>query len=120
MGKKLIAGSLLFFFFVSTSGIFAVETPIKDEKQEYHWNDKLQRGALNIVTFPVEFVRQFHLVASQDTSSAKRLFAFIPAFGGAILRLGAGLVEVITFPFDFPTEGKKPLIQPEFVWDATE
>jgi len=66
----------------------------------------------------VEFVRQFHLVASMETSSAKRLFSFIPAFGGAILRLGAGVVELITFPFDFPTAGKTPLVEPEYVWES--
>jgi len=53
-----------------------------------------------------------------ETSSAKRLFSFIPAFGGAILRLGAGVVELITFPFDFPTAGKTPLVEPEYVWES--
>lgn len=110
MKRKLLSWSLLFLFIVAASELSAAE--------EFHWHDKLKRGSLNIVTFPVEFVRQFHLVASKETSSANRLFSFIPAFGGALLRLGAGVVELVTFPFDFPTAGKTPLVEPEYVWES--
>ena len=31
-------------------------------------------------------------------------------------RLGAGVIDLFTFPFDFPDENKAPLLEPEYVW----
>ncbi|GEM_PF-3344778 len=133
MPKKLVTLSVLFFFLVLASQVLAGETASKttgkvtskttnktktQETRKFHWNDKLKRGALNIITCPVELVRQFHLAGSEEGESAKHILLIIPAFGKVFLRLGAGFIELLTFPLDFPTAGKTPLVEPEYVWDS--
>ena len=88
---------------------------MKKQSRKYTAGEKLGRGLLNIVSFPVEFVRQFHIGASKDTSIG-RIGGLLAGFGCAFLRLGAGFVDLITFPFDFPDPNKAPLVEPEFIW----
>lgn len=120
MNGKLSAWGVSFLLLILASEILAGEPASKTGNQEvrsYHWNDKLGRGALNIITFPLELVRQFHFGASEDTTTAKRFLLIFAGFGKTVLRLGAGVVELMTFPLDFPTAGKTPLMEPEFVWE---
>lgn len=84
--------------------------------KEYTWDEKLMRGALNIVSSPVEIAREIH-----NTTEKKNLFigwtiGLLRGFGSGFLRFTAGVVDVFTCPFDFPEGNKGPLIDPEFVW----
>lgn len=82
----------------------------------YAWNDKLKRGALNIVTSPVEIARDIHLTAEEKNLLAGWTIGLVKGIGEGIIRLGAGAIDLLTFPFNFPDGKKAPLIEPEYVW----
>ena len=81
------------------------------------WNDKLKRGALNIVSSPVEIARSIQITSNEESLLKGWTVGFVKGFGDGLLRLGAGLADVLTCPFNFPDSNKGPLIQPEYVWE---
>ncbi len=82
----------------------------------YAWNDKFKRGALNIVTSPVEIARDIHLTTEEKNLLAGWTIGLVKGIGECIIRLGAGAIDLLTFPFNFPDSKKAPLIEPEYVW----
>lgn len=83
----------------------------------YKWSDKLKRGAWNIVSSPVEIARSIYLGTREQNLAYGWTVGLIRGVGQGVVRFGAGVVDVVTFPFDFPVDGKAPLIQPEYVWE---
>lgn len=106
----LFLGILLICF--STAAL-AEDAPLAPD---YSWGDKLGRGALNIISCPVEIARQIHLTSEEDSLLAGWTLGLLKGLGSAVVRLGAGAVDLVTFPFDWPKDGKAPLVQPEYVW----
>lgn len=82
----------------------------------YEWRDKLKRGALNIVTSPVEIPKQVHERAVHDSLAVGWTIGIVEGFGKGFIRFGAGVIDLITCPFNFPKAGKAPLIEPEYAW----
>lgn len=119
---KLLWSALLISSMMAVPLTYAETTAsdtLSDAAGVYDWKDKLGRGALNIVTSPVEIGRSIH-IGTQDKSLAYGwTVGLIKGIGQGIVRLGAGVVEVLTFPFDFPGGGKDPLINPEYVWQKS-
>ena len=78
---------------------------------------KFSRGATNIVTSPGEVINQMPVAMEQ---SPDYLTGFIMGVGRGIgyslLRLGAGIYDVATFPFPGPTN-YKATIKPETIAD---
>ena len=111
--KKLIpmTGFCLFVFLVGTAPSWALETA-----GTYHWGDKLKRGALNMISSPVEIARDIHVTTDEKNLLAGWTVGLVKGAGDFIVRLGAGVIDVVTFPFNFPDEHKAPLIEPEYVW----
>ncbi|HTL48351.1 MAG TPA: exosortase system-associated protein, TIGR04073 family [Verrucomicrobiae bacterium] len=83
----------------------------------YDWKAKLKRGSLNVVTSPVEVARQIQITSEESSLLKGWTVGLAKGFGSGLVRFGAGVVEVLTFPFDFPVEGKRPWVEPEYVWE---
>ncbi|HTL47068.1 MAG TPA: exosortase system-associated protein, TIGR04073 family [Verrucomicrobiae bacterium] len=99
-----------------TAGSRAAEkAPV--EKTGYKWYDKLGRGALNVVSSPVEIIRSIQVDSQENSLAYGWTVGLIRGFGQGVVRIGVGLLDVVTFPFDFPVKGKAPLVYPEYVWE---
>ena len=83
----------------------------------YTWQDKLKRGALNIVTSPVEVARDIHVTTEEKNLLVGWTVGLAKGLGEGFLRLGAGVIDLLTFPFNFPEGRKAPLLDPEYVWE---
>ena len=83
----------------------------------YSWQDKLQRGAVNIVTSPAEVALRIHNTTEEKNLLVGWTVGLVAGLGNGLLRFGAGVVDLVTFPFDFPEGNKAPLIDPEYVWE---
>jgi len=83
----------------------------------YTWKEKLKRGALNIVSSPVEIARSISIESGKRSLLYGWTVGLLMGFGDGILRFGAGVVDLCTFPFDFPEKDKGPLLKPEYVWE---
>lgn len=84
--------------------------------QADEWGDKLSRGLVNIVSSPVEIGRTIINVSEDEGPAEGWTLGLVQGIGRTVLRLGAGVVEVVTFPFDWPDDDKEPLIKPEYAW----
>lgn len=82
----------------------------------YSWSDKLKRGALNIVTSPVEVARDIHVTTVEKNLLVGWTIGLVKGLGDGFVRFGAGAIDLLTFPFNFPDSRKAPLIDPEYVW----
>lgn len=89
-----------------------------DIKSEYTWGEKLGRGVVNFFTSPVEIPRTIDLVDGEAGAGQAWTVGLVRGIGRTFFRAGAGLLEVVTFPFNFPDEQKQPIIQPEFAWQS--
>lgn len=101
-------------------GTFLLAPPVRAEELEageYEWHDKLKRGFLNVVTSPVEIPRNIDVTSREKNLSTGWTVGIVKGLGSMIIRLGAGLVDLVTFPFEFPGENRAPLIEPEYVWE---
>ncbi len=114
MKNKFVALPILFFLFAFAVPVFALEM-----QHDYTWGDKLKRGALNIVTSPVEIARQIQVTSNEDSLLEGWTLGLVKGFGIGVLRMGAGFIDLFTFPFNFPDDHKGPLVQPEFVWEKS-
>lgn len=110
----------LFLMVCLTAAAGKSEAAENADTASYSWGQKLGRGALNIVSSPVEIARQIHVVSNEDSLLAGWTLGVVKGAGYGVLRLGAGLVDLVTFPFGWPKEGKRPLMEPEFVWENTD
>lgn len=83
---------------------------------DYQWGDKLGRGILNMVGSPVELARTIHIQSRVKGPGYGWTMGAVEGLGRAVVRLGAGAIETVTCPFDFPKEDKSPLLEPEYPW----
>ncbi len=76
---------------------------------------KFSRGVSNVATSPGEFVTQMPVAMEQ---SPDYLTGFIMSVGRglgySLLRAGAGIYDMATFPFPGPTD-YKPIMKPETI-----
>jgi len=78
---------------------------------------KFSRGVTNVATSPGEFVNQVPTAMEQ---APDYLTGFIMGVGRGIgytlLRAGAGIYDIATFPFPGPSQ-YKPVMKPETIFD---
>jgi putative exosortase-associated protein (TIGR04073 family) len=80
--------------------------------------DKLVRGLANTFLGFLEIPRNIHNTTQAENSLLEGwTIGLGKGLGQAVLRTGVGLYEIVTFPFPIP-EGYRPIVEPEFVWDA--
>ena len=71
---------------------------------------------MNIISSPVEVARQIQITSSEQSLLAGWTIGLVGGVGQGLIRFGAGVIDLLTFPFNFPDSVKGPLIQPEYVW----
>jgi putative exosortase-associated protein (TIGR04073 family) len=115
--KKLIPLTVfcLFALLMGTANGWAVQSAA-GSVENYRWPDKLKRGVLNIISSPVEIARDIHITTDEKNLLAGWTIGLIKGLGDFVVRLGAGAIDTVTFPFNFPDNHKAPLIEPEYVW----
>jgi len=113
MRKLFLANFLIFVFVMGWAGAGEGATVSKS----YSWQDKLKRGAINIVTSPVEIARDIHNTTEEKNLLVGWTVGLVQGLGEALVRLGAGVIDLVTFPFNFPESHKAPLLDPEYVWE---
>jgi len=108
--------------FYSAQGFSAPPAPPAPAKppKVYHWYHKLGRGALNIVSAPADM-----MMSVTETSLAENHYkgftvGFYRGVKNGARRLGAGFVDLLTFPLNYPKPKKTPLVEPEFYWQAQQ
>ena len=81
------------------------------------WMDKLKRGAINIISSPVEVAVSIHNTTEKKNLLVGWTIGLAAGVGNGLVRFGAGVIDLVTFPFDFPDGRKAPLLDPEYVWE---
>ncbi len=119
MNKRFVSLLFIFFFAFSTTSHAELFKNFKAAAPEYHWGDKLKRGAINIITSPVEIARQIQITSNEKSLLNGWTIGLISGLGQGFLRFGAGVIDLFTFPFNFPDSHKAPLIDPEYVWQKS-
>lgn len=76
---------------------------------------KLGRGVANVLTGWVEIPKNIYSTSLEDNALAGATLGLAKGAGMTIVRTGAGIFEVATFPFPLP-EGYKPILEPEYVF----
>ncbi len=82
----------------------------------YNAGDKLGRGVLNVVSSPIEVARTINVQSRVKGPGYGWTGGLAEGLGRMLGRIGTGLIDVVTFPFNFPDEHKAPLLEPEYPW----
>lgn len=78
---------------------------------------KFSRGVTNVVTSPGEFVNQIPPAMEQSPDYLTGFFVSLGrGIGYTLLRAGAGLYDIVTFPFPVPAH-YKPVMKPETIFN---
>ena len=108
--KKIFCLCLMIALLCTTSA-YAENNPAK----------KLYRGAVNIVTAPIEVPKQARAYWIEGAQKTPHILVWIGSgvawgFVQGFKRMGSGFWDVVSFPFEKPTE-YEPLFKPEYVFD---
>lgn len=76
---------------------------------------KLGRGVANTLTGWVELPKNVYSTSVEDNAFTGVTLGLAKGAGMAIVRTGAGIYEIVTFPFSLP-ENYKPILEPEYVF----
>lgn len=104
----------------------SLRSPRSDETQlsrehdtsGYGWQDKIIRGVANIIGSPIEIARAIHIRSNEENLGYGWTVGLVEGVGKGMIRLGTGVIDIVTFPFGFPKDDKSPLIEPEYPWQA--
>ena len=94
-------------------------TPVSFADMEFNdhsWGDKLGRGVLNMISSPIEIARTVNVQSKAEGPAYGWTVGIVQGLGRTLLRFGAGAIDTVTFPFDFPDEDKAPLLEPTYPW----
>lgn len=76
---------------------------------------KLGRGLANVLTGWIELPKNIYDTSVEENPLAGLTIGLAKGVGMTIVRTGAGIYEVVTFPFPIP-EDYGPVLEPEFVF----
>lgn len=76
---------------------------------------KLGRGVANTLTGWVELPKNVYATSVEDNAFTGATLGLAKGVGMTIVRTGAGIFEIVTFPFSTP-ENYKPILEPEYVF----
>ncbi len=76
---------------------------------------KLGRGVANALTGWVELPKNIYDTSVKDNAFAGVTLGLAKGAGMTLVRTGAGIYEIATFPFPLP-ENYKPILEPEYVF----
>lgn len=77
---------------------------------------KFGRGLVNIITFIGEWPKQMVLTGRENGFWSAITLGFVKGLGMSVVRLGAGVWEVVFFLSPWPDD-YKPILEPEYVWE---
>ena len=105
--KKVIIAAIIFLFAVSLVANGYCDDPVK----------KLGRGLCNVVSCPLEVVKQSSDVANTDGAMASMTWGVLKGVGMMAVRGVVGVYEVATFLLPFPKDYKPIMTDPEFFFE---
>ena len=76
---------------------------------------KLGRGVANTLTGWVELPKNIYNTSVQDNAFAGLTLGLAKGAGMSLVRTGAGIYEIATFPFPLPQD-YRPILEPEYVF----
>ncbi|MGH7198377.1 MAG: exosortase system-associated protein, TIGR04073 family [Candidatus Omnitrophota bacterium] len=76
---------------------------------------KLGRGVANTLTGWVELPKNIHQTSVEDNVLSGITLGLAKGVGMTIVRTGAGIYEIATFPFPLPQD-YRPILEPEYVF----
>ncbi len=76
---------------------------------------KLGRGVANTLTGWIELPKTIYAKSVEDNAFTGMTLGVAEGAGMSIVRTGAGIFEIATFPFPLP-EDYKPVMEPEYVF----
>lgn len=76
---------------------------------------KLGRGVANVLTGWIEIPKNIYATSVEDNVLAGATLGLAKGAGMTIVRTGAGIYEVATFPFPLP-ENYDPILEPEYAF----
>ena len=76
---------------------------------------KLGRGLANTLTGWVELPKNIYKTSVDENAFAGMTLGLAKGAGMTIVRTGAGIFEIVTFPFPLP-ENYKAILEPEYVF----
>lgn len=109
--KTALIFGLLFILAGAASGWAA------EGERAYTWADKLKRGLINVVTSPVEVAREIYITTEEKNLLVGWTIGIVKGMAEGFVRFSAGVVDILTSPFNFPDSRRGPLIDPEYVWE---
>ena len=80
---------------------------------------KLGRGVANVTTSVIEIPKAIQESFQDDGPAAAATHGLLDGIYKFIVRTGAGLFEIITFPIPVP-EDYAPIVEPEFLFSPDE
>ena len=80
---------------------------------------KLLRGTANLLTGWVEIPKNIYDTTVEANVLSGITFGAVEGIGMAIVRTGAGVYDIVTFPLPLP-ENYEPVLFPEFVFETSE
>jgi putative exosortase-associated protein (TIGR04073 family) len=94
-----------------------VEAAVVEEMNSEKALTKFSRGVTNVATSPGEFLTQMPTAMEQSPDYLTGFFVSIGrGIGYTLLRAGAGIYDIATFPFPGKTD-YKPIMKPETIAD---
>ena len=100
--------------------VMAAETPPAQSENQSSYIDgmtrKLGRGAINVLTCPLELIREPTLVGDREGGLAGMSVGLMKGMWSTLVRGGAGLYDLVTFPLSCEKDGCPSLVTPEFIW----
>ena len=108
MGKLFIKRGLA----TVVAGMFLAITSVCFAQDAF---TKLGRGVANTLTGWVELPKNIYKTSVEDNAFAGITLGLAKGAGMTLVRTGAGIYEVATFPFPLP-ENFKPILEPEYVF----
>ena len=86
-------------------------------------HEKLKRGAINVLSSPLEIIKQTKVTVDESERIPRRIARVVPGvfrgFGYTVVRFLSGAWDVVTFNNMFYEENE-PLLKPTYVWDEDE
>ena len=76
---------------------------------------KLGRGVANTLTGWIELPKNIYATSVEDNALAGITLGLAKGAGMTLVRSGAGIYEIATFPFPLPQD-YKPILEPEYVF----
>lgn len=76
---------------------------------------KLGRGIANTLTGWVELPKNVYSTSKEENPFTGATLGLAKGVGMTLVRMGAGIFEVVTFPFPIP-ENYKAILEPEYVF----